>query len=213
MLSHVLLDPIRDWSNNNAGSRRLPGVIEILHAAAELQAFCDLQGWRFCFIGGLAVMRWGEPRETADVDLTLVTGFGGEEAFIQPILDRYPPRIPNAREFALSYRVLLVRAASGVGLDIALGGLPFEEQVAGRASPFAFSAQTRLRTCSAEDLVVLKSFAARPKDWIDVEGVIIRQTGKLDWNYVLAQLQPLAELKGSPEIIDELLRRRAAFER
>ena len=48
----------------------------VIQAAAEVQAFCEELGWRFCFIGGLAVLRWGEPRETVDVDLTLLTGFG-----------------------------------------------------------------------------------------------------------------------------------------
>ena len=69
-----------------------------------------------------------------------------------------------------------------------------------------------LRTCSAEGLIVLKSFAARAKDWLDVEGVILRQTGKLDWQYIRGQLRPLAELKGEPEILDELDRRRLEFE-
>ncbi len=48
---------------------------EVIRAAAELQAVCESQSWRFCFIGGLALQRWGEPRETVDVDLTLLTGF------------------------------------------------------------------------------------------------------------------------------------------
>jgi hypothetical protein len=61
--------------------------------------------------------------------------------------------------------------------------------------------------------VVLKAFAARAKDWLDVEGIIVRQTGKLDWPYIRGQLQPLAELKEAPEIMDELERRRLEFER
>ncbi len=36
----------------------------VLAAAGEIQAFCQKQGWRFCFIGGVAVQRWGEPRLT-----------------------------------------------------------------------------------------------------------------------------------------------------
>lgn len=40
----------------------------LLEAAAELQTVCGAHGWRYCFIGGLAVLRWGEPRETVDVD-------------------------------------------------------------------------------------------------------------------------------------------------
>ena len=51
---------------------------EVIRAAAELQAVCTAHGWRFCLIGGLALQRWGEPRETIDVDLTLLTGFGDE---------------------------------------------------------------------------------------------------------------------------------------
>jgi hypothetical protein len=43
--------------------------------------------WEFCLIGGLAVQRWGEMRTTLDVDITLLTGFGREEEFI----NRDPP--------------------------------------------------------------------------------------------------------------------------
>jgi hypothetical protein len=188
-------------------------VNEVIRAAAQLQAVCEMQGWQYCFIGGLALQRWGEPRETIDVDLTLLTGFGGEETFVRELLRHFEPRIAEAGEFALAHRVLLARTKSGVGLDIALGGLPFEADVVARASMFAFPPQIPLRTCSAECLIVLKAFAARPKDWLDVEGIIIRQTGRLDWTYIRRQLQPLAELKESPEIMQELERRRAEYER
>jgi len=83
--------------------------------------------------------------------------------------------------------VLLLRADSGVGLDIALGGLPFEDSAVARASLFTFPGDVPLRTCSAEDLVVFKAFADRPKDWVDVEGILIRQSATMDWGYVRAQ--------------------------
>lgn len=188
-------------------------MTEIIRAAAQLQSLCESEGWRFCFIGGLAVLRWGEPRETVDVDLTLLTGFGGEGPFIQTLLRQFAPRIEGAAEFALTRRVLLVRAASGVGMDIALGGIPFEESAVSRSSLFEYPTAVQLRTCSAEDLVVMKAFAARLKDWMDVEGILIRQHGKLDWSYVRRHLKPLAELKGAPELLDELERRRIECER
>ena len=118
----------------------------------------------------------------------------------------------DALEFSLTYRVLLLRAESGVGLDIAFGALPFEKSVVSRSSLYSYPGGESLRTCSPEDLVVLKAFAARPKDWMDVEGVIIRQAGKLDWRYIREQLAPLAELKGAPGIVDELERRKLDFE-
>ena len=43
----------------------------IFAAALEVQDFCRSRGFRFCFIGGLALQRWGEPRLTQDVDLTI----------------------------------------------------------------------------------------------------------------------------------------------
>ena len=56
-------------------------MIDLFETAIQLQFFCDRQGWRSCFIGGIAVQRWGEPRVTRDVDLTLLTGLGGEDRF------------------------------------------------------------------------------------------------------------------------------------
>jgi hypothetical protein len=146
----------------------------ILEAALELQAFCSLQGWRFCFIGGIVVPRWGEPRTTADADLTLLTGFGGEEN------------------------------CNSVGLDVSLGGLPFEERLIERSSDFAIGSGQSLHTCSAEDLIVLKAFAGREIDWFDVQGVAVRQAGRLDETLIFRELDPLIELKGTPEAGERL---------
>jgi len=143
----------------------------------------------------------------------LLTGFGQEERFVQILLSRFEARIEKAAEFALTRRVLLLRAPSGVGLDIALGGLPFEESAVARSSEFAFPGEAMVRTCSAEDLIVMKAFAERAKDWIDIEGIIIRQAGRLDWGYIRTPIGPLVELKGAPEILTELEKRRIELER
>ena len=173
----------------------------LFQAAKEIADFMDARGWRYCIIGGLAVMRWGEPRTTQDVDLTLLTGFGEEERFIDTLLAGFGARGTDARDKALLRRVLLLTAANGVGLDVALAGFPFEEEIWRRASVFEFDEGCRLKTCSAEDLVVAKAFADRPKDWLDVEGILIRQGKKLDVGLVLRLLKPLCELKEMPEIV------------
>ena len=48
---------------------------DLFRLADEIQSFCRDRGWRFCFIGGIALQRWGEPRLTGDIDLTILTGF------------------------------------------------------------------------------------------------------------------------------------------
>jgi len=182
-------------------------MIQLFEAAKQLQAFCDGQGWRSCVIGGLAVQRWGEPRATLDVDLTVLAGFGGEGRFIDALLAAYPARIKDAGEFARRHRVVLLRTLDGVGIDVSLGALPFEERVISRASLFSFGPGLDIRTCSAEDLIVLKLFASRPLDIRDAEGVAVRQV-QLDWQYIEDQLRPLAEIKGEPAILATLARLR-----
>jgi hypothetical protein len=179
----------------------------VLSAAAEIQSFCQHEGWSFCIIGGLAVLRWGKPRTTQDVDVTLITGFGGEEPFVDKLLAHFVSRRVDGKEFALQHRVLLLRTNAGIGIDIALAGLPYEEQVVKRATLFEFEPGLSLTTASAEDIVVLKAFAGRPQDWADVQG-ILRVQEKLDWQYIVEQLGPLCELKESPGNIEQLLRMR-----
>jgi hypothetical protein len=87
----------------------------LLAAALELQNFFDRRQWKFCIIGGVALLRWGEPRFTRDVDVSLLSGFGREEEFIAPILSSaHRGRIPDAAEFARRNRVLLLDSPQSV---------------------------------------------------------------------------------------------------
>ena len=167
----------------------------IFAAAVEIQEFCRARGLRFCFIGGLALQRWGEPRLTQDVDLTVISGFGREAEYADQFLSAFAPRIPDARAFALRHRVLLLLARNGIPLDIALGAMPFEDRAVSRSVPFVVTEGVSLQTCGAEDLVVFKAFAGRAQDWIDIEGIIIRQHGRLDEGLIWRELTPLLTLK------------------
>ena len=176
----------------------------LLEAALEIQDFFRSQDWDAYIIGGLAVARWGEPRATQDIDITLLTRFEHEERYIEILLKRFDSRIPEAAVFALKNRVVLLKASNGVPIDVALGGIPFEENALKRATCFEFVPGAILQTCSAEDLIVLKAFANRPQDWLDVHGILVRQQGKLNWEYILQHLKPLCDLKESPEIVNHL---------
>jgi hypothetical protein len=185
-------------------------VNALFEAATEVQEFCSGNGWHSAIIGGLAVQRWGEPRQTRDVDLALLTGLGNEALFVDALLQRYTPRRKDARQFALERRVLLISTEAGIPLDLSLAALPFEERLIARASAFAFAPAAVVATCSAEDLVVLKAFADRPQDWIDIEGVLVRQGRALNRSAILEELTPLLELK---EDVEPESRLRKLFQR
>jgi hypothetical protein len=181
-------------------------VKTLLQAGAQVQRAIESHNWQFCFIGGIANFRWGTPRLTNDLDLTLLTGFGHEESFVRTMLAEFEARIGGAADFAFQHRVLLLRTVDGFGIDVALGAMPFEVAAIDRATNAELAPGAILRTCSAEDLVVHKAFAARPQDWVDIEGVILKQQGQLNWPQVWEDLRILAELKGAPELLTELER-------
>ncbi len=71
----------------------------------------------------------------------MLTGFGNEERYIDALMAKYPASEP-----------------------ISLSSRSFEERVIERATPFDVTPELRIRTYSAEDLIVLKLFASRPLD-------------------------------------------------
>ncbi|MGC9258737.1 MAG: nucleotidyl transferase AbiEii/AbiGii toxin family protein [Phycisphaerae bacterium] len=184
----------------------MSGLDGVILAAAEVEAFCRDHGWQFCFIGGVAVQRWGMPRFTQDVDLTLMATWGTEATFIDILLEKFSARLSNARNFALEHRVLLAKTATGIDLDIALGAFPFEEASTGRATLWPVNDQITLTTCSAEDLIIHKVFAGRDRDWSDVDSVLVRQRGKLNLAHIQHELPPLLELKDDAESFEKLQR-------
>jgi hypothetical protein len=175
-------------------------VTALLEAAKELFDWLAAQRLRACLIGGLAVQRWGEPRLTQDVDLTVLAEYGTEEPVVDACLCRFAARRDDARDFALRYRVLLLRASNGVALDVALGAIPFEVESLARASPYEFEPGCVLPTCSAEDLVIHKAVAARARDVADIEGIVSRQYGRLDVTRIRRWLALFAEAKEDPDL-------------
>ena len=82
--------------------------------------------------------------------------------------------------------------------------MPFEERVIDRATRYRFLDDVRPNACSAEDLVVLKAFADRSRDWADIEGVLLRTGCRLAWEIVETELEPLCEAKEAPHILPRL---------
>jgi hypothetical protein len=153
-----------------------------------------------CLIGGLAVQRWGEPRLTLDIDLTLSIDLETEEQVVNGMLKHFKPRISDAKTFALTRRVLLLETSNGIGMDLALGITSFEAKTVERSSPYEFASGFVFPTCSAEDLIVHKCFAGRGRDLADAETVIVRNLGKLDLKYIRHWLRELEQAIENPEI-------------
>ena len=122
-------------------------MIALFTAGAAVQEYLIGRGWKFCFIG-VANYRWGTPRTTNDLDLTLFTGFGDERRFAEELLRQFRSRVSDPLEFAAQNRVLLLTTNEGIGVDVALGAMSFEMATIERSSMGELAPGTALRTCS-----------------------------------------------------------------
>ncbi len=181
---------------------------QLVAAAVRMQAIWQGEEIAFCFIGGLAVQRWGEGRMTQDIDASVATGFGNENAMIEKLLRQLTPRISNAADFARLHRVVVGQESGGVSVDVSLAGLPYEMDVIERATFEEMGTGKQVKICAPSDLVILKAFANRSHDWDDIRGLLIRSGQLLDWELIESELSALCELKEEPEIVDRLQRLR-----
>jgi len=142
-------------------------------AIAAATRWLEEAGVRSALIGGVAASLLGRPRVTKDVDFLVVA----EESIWSELLARgkphgIVPRVENALEFARTTRVLLlVHEASGVELDISFAALQFERELIERSTARSIRGVS-FNVASAEDLLIMKALALRPRDIADIEGIV-----------------------------------------
>lgn len=169
-------------------------------AAWRLHELLTARSIPYAIIGGIAVQRWGQPRLTRDVDLTILVQPGREESVARDLVAAFRPRIADAVEFAVEHRVLPLDVPGGSEADVSFGLPGYEEFVIDRAQPYDLGDGRAVRLCSAEDLIVHKALAGRPQDLMDLEGIVVRQRASLDIAYIRRWLEELAGVAEEPEI-------------
>ena len=177
-----------------------------IEAAAFVQQAFDRAGIPFCVIGGIANLRWGNPRLTNDVDLVILCPAGQELAILAKLEAMLPPRPEHSTDFARVARIYLGMTPDGTPVDVSRGASLYETDVISRSSLFELLPRRFVRTCSAEDLVILKAFACRDIDRHDLVGILHRQHGALDWALIDRELGALAELRDDVDVAGEFLR-------
>src|SRR5206468_1672964 len=151
-------------------------------------------------IGGIAVIAAGVPRQTIDVDATIL----GRKATVDEVVSALArhgisPRISNALEFARERQVLLlIHDATGVNIEVSFAWLPFEEEALARATTIDVSGQT-VRIAIPEDLIVYKAAAWRDRDRSDIERLLSLHFAAIDLQRVRALIVEIAAALEDPE--------------
>jgi hypothetical protein len=150
--------------------RPAPAFLDALRAFH--QALVQL-GAPFTFIGGVAVIARGVPRLTVDIDATVrATDADVESIFRALATHGIGPRIEEAREFARTHQVFLaIHEPTGTPIDLSLAWLDFENEAIQSSSQIDY-ADVRIPVAQAEDLIVYKIVAFRPRDIDDAEKLL-----------------------------------------
>jgi hypothetical protein len=169
--------------------------VPIEPAARELLAALTnvLATWGPWYVfGAQAVIVYGVPRLSADVDVTIRLTPDSPTAFASAMrAGGFVPRVTDP-EFIERTRVMpFVHVASGMPLDVVLAGTGLEDEFLARARMVDIGGVS-VPVLDIEDLVIAKVLAARPKDIEDARALWRLHARDLDAGRIrsiLAQLE------------------------
>jgi hypothetical protein len=137
--------------------------------------------------GALAFGYWAEPRGTLDIDIDVFMSVTNSRPALE-CLKRLGAAVDvdaAAHEVERRDQVRLLLDDTAVDLFFAYN--EFHDSCQGRAQRMPFEEIT-MPVLSAEDIVIFKAMFNRPKDWLDIEQVILTQRAGFDAAYALGWL-------------------------
>lgn len=154
------------------------------------------RGIPYMIIGGQAVLLYGEPRLTRDVDITL--GLGTEQFSdilylaagigLQPL----PEDVVTFVEQTMVLPV--VDNTTGIRVDFIFSYTPYEHEAINRSRKVRFG-NVEVSFAAPEDVIIHKIFAGRPRDIEDVRGIILKNPD-IDKEYIMKWLEEFERSAG-----------------
>ena len=124
-------------------------------------------------IGGQAVLLYGEPRLTGDIDIALGIGVN-ELNKIKKIVSIIGLKILVKKEFVERNMVFpTIEEKSGIRVDFIFSFSPYERQAIERGIDIKLG-RTLVRFASLEDVVIHKVIAGRARDMEDIKSILLK---------------------------------------
>ena len=143
----------------------------------------DSIGIPYMVIGGQAVLLYGEPRLTKDIDITLGVDLDrlADVLHIMQSIDLKPLVDPNT--FTRQTMVLpCADPTTGIRVDLIFSFTPYEQQAMTRVKAVKVGGAD-IHFASVEDLIVHKMIAGRPRDIEDIKNVLVKNAN-VDLPYI-----------------------------
>jgi predicted nucleotidyltransferase len=164
----------------------------------------------YMIIGGQAVLLYGIPRLTRDIDITLgvdTDKFSLIENICSKLNLRIIPETPG--DFARETKVLPTEETkSSIRVDFIFSFTMYESQAINRTKNVPMSGYP-LKFASCEDVIIHKMIAGRAIDSEDVKNMLIKNKDSIDIEYIrrwLLEFSELPEQEGILERFNNLLK-------
>ena len=143
-------------------------------------------------IGGQAVLLYGEPRLTRDIDITLGIGPQNLPKIKKIVRElKLAPLVKNADKFVTETLVFPVEnKKEGIRVDFIFSYSDFEKEAIKRGRKIKIG-KTPVTFASPEDIIIYKIIAGRPKDLDDVKNILLKT--KIDKKYIYKSLKIFSE--------------------
>ncbi|MFH1258776.1 MAG: nucleotidyltransferase [Elusimicrobiota bacterium] len=179
--------------------------MNLIEVFKKTVTFLNKEKIDYIIIGGMAVGIWGEPRATGDVDVDIILDKNELEKFLEKL---------DEQGFIVSKKKCL-KGAKTTGtfqvriddchIDFIICSIELEKEAIRRKKVIKLhGADTNLPT--PEDLILLKIIPGRPKDIADAESIVIKNSGKLNKEYLLDWAMKLSDETEDARIHNEIKR-------
>jgi hypothetical protein len=174
-------------------------VAELL---ADLSAGLETLDIPWYLFGARAAIVHGVARLTADVDVTVRLPEEMSTAALVELLQRhgFQPRVRAPDFFERTRVVPFVHGPTALPVDVVLAGPGLEDRFFTRAGTRLIE-DVRVAVASAEDVIVMKVLAGRPKDLEDVVAIAAAQPDTLDVRYIRNTLRVVEEALSQSDLL------------
>ena len=174
-----------------------PAAVDLLKA---LSAVLDRWGGWYLF-GAQAVVAYGVPRFSADVDVTVKLDPDDPERFVGDMeAGGFTLRVDDP-EFVRRTRVIpFVHVATGMPLDVVLAGSGLEDEFLDRAATTDIGG-ARVPLIDVADLLIAKILAGRPKDAEDARNLWRLHGAETHRGRIRQLLRLLEEALGQSDLV------------
>ncbi len=150
---------------------------------ARLALKLDSASIPYMIIGGQAVLLYGEPRLTKDIDVTLGATLERLAEVLTLVSEMELVPLVDPEAFTRETMVLPCQdPATDIRVDLIFSFSPYEQQALERARPVELGGAS-VRFASLEDVIVHKVIAGRPRDIEDVKSILVKNS-QVDDGYI-----------------------------